>query len=69
MLTMMYDRMGELIQAVIAAAGAKPRRVPPGPRPYTAFDRLKNTDRRTRHESLVARVAPHCRPNGARPPT
>ncbi len=63
MLTALYDRVGELIQAVVASSGVKPRQVPPGPRPTTAMDRVSTTSRRSKHEALVARVAPHCRPN------
>lgn len=55
-LTDIHDRLGELINAVVASAGAKPKRVPPTPRPYTALDRARLSRVRGRHAELVAEV-------------
>lgn len=54
-----YDRLGELIQAVIAAAGAKAPSIAPLPRPYTATDRARRRKQREDHAALVARMLPH----------
>jgi hypothetical protein len=63
MATNTYDRLGELIQAVTAAAGAKPPKIVAYPRPRTATDRVRARHARTKHRSLVARLLP----NGPRP--
>lgn len=55
-LTDIHDRLSELIAAVIAAAGGKPPKPTPLPRPRTAVDRLRAQARRARHDSLVAEV-------------
>lgn len=56
MLTAIYDRLGEVINAVIAAAGGKPTQPTPAPRPVTAFDRARQRIRQEKHRSLVAEV-------------
>lgn len=57
-LTDLYDRMGDLIAAVVAAAGAKPPKVQRAPRPETAAERLRKArDQRQRHETHAALVA------------
>lgn len=61
------DRLGNLVQAVIAAAGAKPPRVAPAPRPDTAVTRLRSQRRVERHHALVARVLPDRRSDRADP--
>ena len=58
-LTAVLDRLGELVQAVAAVGGAKPKKVPPAPRPVTAYERARGNRRAERHRSLVARVLPH----------
>jgi hypothetical protein len=63
MATNTYDRLGELIQAVTAAAGAKPPKIVAYPRPRTATDRVRARRARTKHRSLVARLLP----NGPQP--
>lgn len=55
-LAMGIDRIGELIAATIAAAGGKPPKVRPLPRPETAFDRAKRRKSLQRHHDLVAEV-------------
>lgn len=40
LLTAVYDRLGEVIAAIVASAGGKPPPVRPSPRPETAADRL-----------------------------
>lgn len=58
LLSVIADRQAETINAVIAAAGAKPGKVSPMPRPVTAVDRAKRRQQRATHEALVARVLP-----------
>lgn len=48
------DRLGEVIQAVVAAQGGKPPKIRPMPRPRTAADELK--DPRKRHQQILAKV-------------
>jgi hypothetical protein len=57
-LTDIYDRLGELVAAVIAASSkdGKFRPPPPSPRPVTEVDRLKARARRSRHLALVDEV-------------
>lgn len=55
-LTAILDRLGEVVSAVIAAAGGKPGKLKPSPRPRTAIDRGRAAARKARHESLVAEV-------------
>lgn len=57
-LTDLYDRLGELIRAVVAGAGAKPKRVAPAPRPTTALDRMRARKRRATHDRLVSVLLP-----------
>lgn len=52
------DRLGNVIQAVIAAAGTKPQRMAPAARPVTAVMRLRKQRRVEQHQRLVARVLP-----------
>jgi hypothetical protein len=61
MLTAVLDRLGELVQAVAAVGGAKPKKVQPAPRPVTAYERVRRNRRAERHRSLVSRVLPHKR--------
>ncbi len=58
-LSTLVDRMSEMIQALLASRGVKPRRIPPSPRPVTAFERMRKERRRTTHESLVSRLLPN----------
>jgi hypothetical protein len=56
MLTNVFDRLGDLIQATIAAQGGKAPKVKPYPRPKTALDRVKEQRRLAKHRRIVARV-------------
>ncbi|GAA1457001.1 hypothetical protein NE857_09135 [Nocardiopsis exhalans] len=51
------DRLGEVLAAIIAAAGQTPPRIPPAPRPNTAFDRARKRASVHRHSDLLARIA------------
>jgi hypothetical protein len=55
------DRLGDVITAVIAAAGGTPPSIEPYPRPVTAAERMKQRSRWRAHEDLVARLLPHKR--------
>jgi len=55
-LTDIYDRLGELVGAVIASAGGKPPKIRPADRPRTEVDRQRASARRQRHDGLVAEV-------------
>ncbi len=59
MLSLLVDRISELIGAVAASRGLKPRRIPPAPRPETAMDRLRRRRRRSTHRRLVSKLLPH----------
>lgn len=54
MLAGVVDRLGEVIAATIAAAGAKPPTIRPYPRPAGADDRLAGRRRIEKHEARVA---------------
>ncbi|MBF9135328.1 hypothetical protein I0C86_41495 [Plantactinospora sp. S1510] len=58
-LTDLLDRVGDLIRAVVASAGAKPKRMQPAPRPTTALDRARARRRRATHNRLVNVLLPH----------
>jgi hypothetical protein len=66
-LTAIQDRLGEVIAAVIAAAGGRPPRLRPSPRPKTAADRVRLQQRQERHLALVARVLPGVDSGALRP--
>lgn len=73
LLSIAVDRLAELIQAVAAGHGAKPRPITPAPRPQTADERVRNSERLRKHRALVARVLPHkahenSNTGGERPP-
>lgn len=59
LLTYIFDRLGELTQAVAALGGAKPRQPQRAPYPATAMQRVRERRRKQRHLELVARVLPH----------
>ncbi len=61
LLSIVADRLAELIQTVGATKGAKPRQIRAMPRPVTAMQRLLARRRKSKHESLVARMLPHAR--------
>ncbi len=58
LLSVLGDRIAELIQAVGATKGAKPRQVRALPRPVTAMQRRRAAARKDKHKSLVARLLP-----------
>ena len=58
LLTIIADRLAEQTQVVAASRGARPRQIPPLPRPGTAMERVRERRRQQRHRSLVARVLP-----------
>lgn len=66
-LTDVVDRLGEVMQAVVAAAGSKPPKVRPQPRPKTAIDRLREQRRYEHHRKVVSRVLIQ-RPDGTLAP-
>jgi hypothetical protein len=53
-LTAMADRLGDVIQAVIAAQGGKPPKIKPMPRPKTAVEKLR--DPRRQHRRTLSKV-------------
>lgn len=58
LLSALLDRVGEVVQAVAASAGAKPRKVTPAPRPVTAMERARTRRAKAKHRDVVARVLP-----------
>jgi hypothetical protein len=57
-LTVVADRLGELIRVSVAAAGGKPPQSRLLPRPRTALDRVRTRSRWRQHERLVAKLLP-----------
>lgn len=56
-MTAVYDRLGELIETLIATTpGGKPQKVHPAPRPQTAFDRAQYRMSAQEHRELVDEV-------------
>lgn len=66
-LTDVVDRLGEVMQAVVASAGGKPPKVRPQPRPRTAVDKLREKRRYEHHKKVVSRVLIQ-RPDGSLAP-
>ncbi len=58
-LSVCADRLAELIQAVGATKGAKPKAIRLMPRPVTASQRLAARRRKAKHDSIVARMLPN----------
>lgn len=48
------DRLGDVVQAIIAAQGGKPPKIKPFPRPKTAADKLR--DPRRQHQKILSKV-------------
>lgn len=48
------DRIGEVMQAVIASQGGKPPKIAPFPRPKTASEKLR--DPRKQHQKILSKV-------------
>lgn len=57
-LTAAVDRLGEVINAVLAAAGGKPKPVRPYPRPVTAVDRRRARERAEVQRDLERQLFP-----------
>ena len=58
LLSVIADRLGELIAAHAATKGAKVKPPRPMPRPVTALQRVERRRRETKHRALAARVLP-----------
>ncbi len=58
MLTAVYDRLGEVMQVMIASKGGKPKPMPPGPRPRTALDRVRRQRRERKRSWLRSKLLP-----------
>lgn len=56
LLSTVADRIGELIVVTGAGRGVKARRVPPQPRPVTAYQRARDRYARRKHNYTVGRV-------------
>jgi len=52
------DKLSVLIATTVAAAGSRPPRVTPTPRPRVAADLVRERRRAEQHLSLVSRVIP-----------
>lgn len=50
------DRLGDVVAAVIGAAGAKPPKIRPATRPITEVDRARLRREKQAHDDLVAEV-------------
>lgn len=50
------DRLGDIVQAVIAVQGGRPPKIDPFPRPKTAIDKLRDDPRRE-HFKVLSRVS------------
>lgn len=58
LLSMIFDRLGDVVQTQLAVHGVKPKKLQPAPRPVTALQKAKNNQRKERHLSLVAQLLP-----------
>jgi hypothetical protein len=68
LLTVLTDRVAELIQVTVASRGGKPRKVTPMPRPASAVEKVRTRRQRRRHEWTVARVYGRIGPDTPPPP-
>lgn len=59
MLSLLADRIAELIGTVAASRGIRPRKIPPAPRPVTAMERVRQRRRHATHRYLVSKLLPH----------
>lgn len=59
MLTVLVDRIAELINLMVAINGGAPSPIQHAPRPQTALERVRERRRVEKHRSVVARVLPH----------
>ncbi len=51
-----FDRLGDVMSAVVASGGGKPPRIQPARRPVTEVDRARLRREKKAHEDLVADV-------------
>lgn len=58
MLSVIADRLSEMINVLAAVNGAKPGPMQHAPRPVTALERVRERRRVTKHRAIVARVLP-----------
>lgn len=58
LLAAMVDRLAEVVNTQIAAAGGKPSRVQPWPRPVLAIDRVRARRRREAGDSIESKLFP-----------
>lgn len=59
LLTAIFDRLADIPNAIAAANGGKPRKVPPWPRPVTALEKVRKSRSKAKHRSIVSRVLPN----------
>lgn len=59
LLAALYDRLGEVIQAVIGSQGGKPPNFHPWPRPALAVDRVRRRRAENESRDLLAKLVPH----------
>jgi hypothetical protein len=52
------DRLSTLINVQVARGGGQTTKIAPYPRPVTAAQRIKERNKLTRHQELVARLIP-----------
>lgn len=57
-LAVIADRLGELIRVNVSAAGGKPPKVKPMPRPQAVIERVRKRRRIQKHQELVAQLIP-----------
>lgn len=58
-LDMVVDRLGEVLQTLVAVNGGKPPKIRPVRRPDTAADRAGRKRAFLKHQSIVARMLPN----------
>jgi hypothetical protein len=54
----LFDRTGELIQAIAQLGGAKGGKVTPAPRPRLAIEEVKMRRQRAQHERITKKLIP-----------
>ncbi len=69
MLSLLADRLAELITAVAATKGIRSRKITPVPRPVTALDRMRARRRKANHRFLVGALLPGRTPAGPPEPS
>lgn len=59
LLTVVVNRLGEVVQGIAVLGGAKPGKPLPAPQPTTAYESVRSRLRSRKHETLVSRLLPH----------